>query len=313
MSAKVLSLYFENMLLRSSGEQFQRLFNELMTRLHAHFVPVQPWGKLGDRGNDGYIATELRFFQLHAPSGAVPNAKSSCDKAVVDFSKLLAAYADLKHYHFVLNDRFNGIPAPVAAAHIQIKKSNNQLDECFPLGCHDLRNRFEGLEQEKQILIVGDVPSKIPGELDLTVLGTLLRDLADADDDDVALGRVDLPAEFDIKADFNGFSPEVKLQLQHYARRSHVVDRMLASRDPTWVQAISEEVGSRYQSLSGETDPDVKLWKLAELLMPEVARNHPHSLRAYRESAYLVIAKYFEACDVFENPNSADTPKAHQL
>jgi hypothetical protein len=88
---------------------------------------------------------------------------------------------------------------------------------------------------------------------------------------------------------------------------------MLASRDPTWVQAISEEVGSRYKSLADETSADLKLLKLAELLIPEVARSHPHTLRAYRESAYLVIAKYFEACDVFENPNRSDPAKAHQL
>ena len=313
MSAKVLSVYFENMLLRSSGEQFQRLFNELMSRLHSGFVPVQPWGNLGDRGNDGYIATELRFFQLHAPSGTSPTAKTSSEKAANDFSKLLAAYAGLKHYHFVLNDRFQGVPSPVALAHHSIRQSNSQLDQCFPIGCHDLRSRFEGLAQAKQILIVGDLPSKIPHELDLTILGSLLRDLADADDDDVALGRIDLPAELEVKADFNGFSDDVKLQLQHYARRSHVVDKMLASRDSTWMQAISEEVGTRYQSLSGEANPDVKMLKLAELLIPEVAKAHPHTLRAYRESAYLVIAKYFEACDVFENPNSANSTKTHQL
>jgi hypothetical protein len=300
------------MLLRSSGEQFQRLFNELMSRSHSGFVPVQPWGNLGDRGNDGYIATELRFFQLHAPSGASPNAKVSSEKAVKDFSKLLAAYNDLKNYHFVLNDRFQGIPAPVAEAHHSISQSNGQLKECFPIGCHALRSRFEGLNEAKQVLIVGDLPSKIPHDLDLTVLGSLLRDLADTDDD-VALGRIDLPAEFDIKADFNNFSDELKTQLRHYARRSHVVDKMLTSRDPSWVQAISEEVASRYQSLSEEDNSDVRLLKLAELLVPEVAKSHPHTLKAYRESAYLVIAKYFEACDVFENPNSVNTTKAHKL
>jgi len=301
------------MLLRSSGEHFQRLFNELMSRFHSGFVPVQPWGNLGDRGNDGYIHNELRFFQLHAPSGTSPTSKTSSEKAKNDFSKLLAAYSGLKHYHFVLNDRFQGIPSPVVLAHESISQSNSQLEECFPIGCHDLRGRFEKLDQAKQILIVGDLPSKIPHELDLTVLGSLLRDLADADDDDIALGRIDLPAEFDIKADFNGFSDDVKLQLQHYARRSHVVDKMLASRDSTWVQVISEEVSSRYKSLSNENVSDVKLLKLAELLIPQVAKSHPHTLKAYRESAYLVIAKYFEACDVFENPNSTNTTKAHQL
>lgn len=311
MSAKVLSMYFENLLLRSSGDQFQKVFNELMTRAHDGYVSVQPWGALGDRGNDGYIATELRFFQLHAPSGAAPNAHVSFKKSVADFAKLLGAYSNLKHYHFVLNDRFQGVPNPVSQAHNQLQQSNTQLIDCFPIGCLQLRSKFEGLSQEKQVLIVGDLPAKTPSELDLSVLGALLKDLADAEDGEVSLTRIDLPAEFDIKSEFNGFSNEIKLQLRHYARRSYLVDKMLSSRDPSWLQVISEEVGLRYKSVLNEVDPDRRLLKLAESLIPVLASAHPHSLKAYREAAYLVIAKYFETCDVFENPNSTHTSKAH--
>lgn len=310
MSARVLSIYFENLLLRSPGEQFQRIFNELMSRAHRDYVAVQPWGAHGDRGNDGYIPNEWRFFQLYAPSGSESSPVASSKKALADFQKLLAAYAQLRHYHFVLNDRFQGIPAPVAEALGAIKVRNGQMGDVSPIGSHQLRSKFEELDENARVLIVGDLPSTVPKELDLTVLGSLLKDLADADPDDIALSRIELPAEFEVKADFNRFDQKTKEQLKHYARRSHLVEKLLQSRGPQWLQAVSEEVGVRYRSLSHVRDPNEKILRLVELLVPSSAANHPHSLKAYRESALLVIAKYFEACDVFENPNSTYSAKA---
>ncbi len=310
VSAYVLSTYFQLRLHNSDGNQFQDLFNDLMARCHDGYSSVAPWGNHGDRGNDGYVPSELRFFQLYAPISA-GNPTTSCSKAVGDFSKLEAAYPGLKHYHFVMNDKFKGIPAPVAESLHALKKSKSKLGDCTPIGSHQLRSKFEKLPQPQQILIVGDLPSRTPDDLDLTTLGALLKDLADADDDSVHLDRIDLPAEFDVKAQFNGFSDGVKALLTHYARRSHLVERMLTSRDASWLQAVSEEVKDRYQKIPIDIASDDRLWRLSESLIPKVAQHHTHSLKAYREASLLVIAKYFEACDVFENPNSIAPAKTH--
>jgi len=309
VSAVVLSTYFQLRLYKSNGGQFQDLFNELMTRSDAGYRAVRPWGSHGDRGNDGYVPAQLRFFQLYAPS-AYANPVTSCAKAVDDFAKLEEAYPDLKHYHFVMNDKFLGIPAPVAESLSALKKSKAVLEDCSPIGAFQLRATFEALSQEQQILMVGDLPSSTPKELDLSALGEILKELADADDDSVHLDRIDLPAEFDLKAEFNGFSSVVKYRLTQYARRSHLVDRMLAHRDSSWLQVISEEVKQRYGDLPSELSADERFWSLSESLIPGVAKAHSHSLKAFREASLLIIAKYFETCDVFENPNSTSAAEA---
>lgn len=310
MSAFVLSTYFQLRLHKSNGNQFQDLFNDLMTRSQGGYVAVKPWGSHGDRGNDGYVPAELRFFQLYAPSSEA-NPVTSCSKAVGDFSKLEEAYPNLKHYHFVMNDKFQGIPAPVAESLGKLKQGKSTLGDCSPIGAYELRSRFEALSQEQQILIVGDLPAFIPKQLDLSILGVILKELADTVDDSVHLDRIDLPAEFDAKAEFNGFTSVVKSRLTQYARRSHLVDKMLSHRDSSWLQTISEEVRQRYIDTPDDATPDERFWLLSESLIPEFAKAHSHTLKAFREASLLVIAKYFEACDVFENPNSIVAPKAH--
>lgn len=310
MSAYILSKFFELHLHRSNGNEFQALFNELMTRSHDGFVAVRPWGNHGDRGNDGYIPKELRFFQLFAPMNE-PSPTVACTKAVQDFGKLETAYPGLKSYNFVLNDKFSGIPAPIAEQLHKLHKSKPALQECEPMGAHALRKKFEALSIADQEMLVGQAPSSPPKSFDFSALGAVLKELADSDVDEVDLTAIILPAAFDAKAEFNGFSDHVKMQLAQYARRISIVDRMLVARDASWSQAIADEVGTRYSSLPAELDADSRFWELIESIIPPIARGHTHSLKAYREAALLVVAKYFETCDVFENPNSTAAAEAH--
>lgn len=59
----------------NSGEAFQSLFEELMVlRYPYNFQKIAPYGKDGDKGNDGYLKGEGIFFQVYGPK---TNADSS--------------------------------------------------------------------------------------------------------------------------------------------------------------------------------------------------------------------------------------------
>lgn len=46
---------FENLFLRSKGDEFQTFFERLMSLAYkADFMACRPWGKVGDRKNDGF-------------------------------------------------------------------------------------------------------------------------------------------------------------------------------------------------------------------------------------------------------------------
>jgi hypothetical protein len=54
------------------------------------------------------------------------------------------------------------------------------------------------------------------------------------------------------------------------------------------------------------------MWLLQQII-PATAENHPHTMAAYREAAEIVIAKYFETCDVYEHPDSFTAAQTHNV
>ena len=54
---------FENTFLRAKGNEFQTFFDRLMSLAYkADFMACRPWGKSGDRKNDGFLKSERRLF-----------------------------------------------------------------------------------------------------------------------------------------------------------------------------------------------------------------------------------------------------------
>jgi hypothetical protein len=308
----VHNVIFRNKLHESTGQAFQDVFNQLMSFVYESYVAVAPWGALGDRGNDGYVSTEKRYFQLYAPTSSFKpvDILTACKKAQTDFAKLVAGQTNLKRYHFVLNDKFKGLPEPLVPVHEAILAGHPQMDECYPVGTHYLLGKFIDLPINKQEAVIGGVPSNVPTNLDLSNLGDLLIELAN-NTDSLVVGGILPPGTFDAKALFNGLSENAKNLLLNYARQGHIVDKLLDARDPWWRQTVAEDIRNRYLALPSDLSGDEKLMQLVDALIPSVGRTHPHTLKAYRESSLLVVAKYFETCDVFENPSSTVAAKAH--
>ena len=62
-------LRFENAFLRSKGDAFQTFFEKLMGMAYrADFMACRPWGRIGDKKNDGFLKSERRLFQVYAPN-----------------------------------------------------------------------------------------------------------------------------------------------------------------------------------------------------------------------------------------------------
>ncbi|WP_199097300.1 ABC-three component system protein [Dyella sp. ASV21] len=272
----VHNVIFRNRLHESGGQAFQDVFNQLMSFAYESYVSVAPWGSQGDRGNDGYVATEQRYFQLYAPTSAFKpvDVLTACHKAEEDFSKLLSTKTALRRWHFVLNDRFKGLPEPLVPVHEAILADHPQLDECYPIGTQHLLKKFIGLPANQQESIIGGVPSNVPTNLDLSSLGDLLVDLANSKDS-LVIGGIKPPAMFEAKAVFNGFSDDAKSLLLNYARQSHIVDKFLDARDTWWRQTVAEDIRSRYMSLKDELSGDEKLLQLVDALMPAIAGSPP--------------------------------------
>ncbi len=69
LSQAYYELKFEVAFLKAKGDAFQDFFERLMGFAYkADFMACRPWGKSGDRKNDGFLKSERRLFQVFAPN-----------------------------------------------------------------------------------------------------------------------------------------------------------------------------------------------------------------------------------------------------
>ena len=69
LSRAYYEVVLENRFLKKKGNEFQDFFSEIMEKCHpGDFQRVRPWGKSGDKKNDGFLKSERRLFQVYAPN-----------------------------------------------------------------------------------------------------------------------------------------------------------------------------------------------------------------------------------------------------
>jgi hypothetical protein len=299
-------LVFKVKLLESSGDSFQRLVSRVLEFSEPGFQSVSPWGPWGDGGNDGWVAARGHYFQVFGPK---PNSENpphvAVTKSIEDFKKLPEKWQQVRRYTFVLNDRFEGIPALLASS-VQAL-SGDGLDGAECMGTAELHRRFMELEEDKRQDIVGGVPDDLPEAVDARAMGDLLRHLADRDHSRPGFLAETAP-DFSEKIRFNGLTPAVGQRLQVSSYQVSVINEFLA-REAGLSQAIAHEIRELYnasaEAVADAPDaPDARYWWMIERIVPPVAQKHPHTLKAYRSAAEIVLAKYFETCDAYEHPDS---------
>jgi hypothetical protein len=118
-------LSFELKVRNSSGTAFQDFFSTVMEKVHTNdFVRVRPFGSLGDKGCDGYLASSGQVFQCFGKlDNAAVNVTSLVHKLDSDYN-LAATHLQsiMKEWHFGHN-LVNGLPVAVV-----LKIENMKID-----------------------------------------------------------------------------------------------------------------------------------------------------------------------------------------
>lgn len=315
-----LKLLFKVKLYEASGDMFQTLFNRLQELSNPRFQAIAPWGSWGDGGNDGWIEPDGHYFQVYGPKATTSMedaATTALKKAIDDFNKLPQKWSAVRRYSFVLNDRYCGIPAPLASS-LQRLKIEKSLESSGALGCSELTAVFMGLKESDQQEIIPGIPSGQPEYIDPRCIGELLSNLADKSNSGFSYLSGTAP-DFEEKIQLNALAPPVAESIKFHFWHISTVDDFLDARGPGLQQAIAREINELYRaSKTAIPDFDVDapsaryVWMIDQLICP-VARLHPHSLSAYRTAAQIVLSKYFETCDAYEHPVSFNSEQAYEI
>jgi len=149
---------FQIKILKSNGQAFEDLFTEIMSYKEPDFQPIEPWGNIGDRKNDGYIPSKGIFYQVYAPKDIRKSYPKVIKKIKTDFAGLIKHWDNVREFYFVVNDKMNGVNADSEKLLAEIKKDNH-LGECKFIIVKDLENILFSLTDDeiKTILHTGSI------------------------------------------------------------------------------------------------------------------------------------------------------------
>jgi hypothetical protein len=296
----------------AKGLAYQRLFEKVMRYSESGFTPVQPYGSFGDRKNDGYCPSSGTYYQVYAPDDPERSRSiaTAATKTQEDFEGLRAYWHDLcqvRSYRFVFNDHYRGSPVPVETALLEIATQHN-VDAASLLASH-LEDRALALADD-QILDILQTTIPRTDIMRMTDFGVLREVVIHILQYPIPISEESVLSapDFGEKLRFNGLSPEVGKLLTVASYQSEVVTDYFSKNSTFAKQNLRNHLASMYaeaRKVNAEDDPhlgDLVFFHLLGSLTPAVPAERAGDVQ---RAALVVIAFFFEACDVFEDPHAS--------
>jgi hypothetical protein len=302
-------------LAKLTGMAFQQFFSEAMRYAFPTFAPVKPQGNQGDWKNDGYERAKGRYFQVWSPEQLVGEA-AAVEKLVEDFSGLVEKWNDdqvfeggVKQFYFVLNDGYRVMPGgyPTTIAKLESLRQDYDLEECRLFLAKDLEDVVLELPEDKLIQLVGYPPN--PAEikvLHLPVVNEVVTHIIE-NTQARSLQQFLISPDFDAKITFNGLNVTATWLRDASFRVGTLEDYFNANSNFTR-QEVRDRLNFIYESEKNNpgataSSPDDLLWTVLDKLVP--AATSARQKKELQDAALVLLAYFFESCDVFEEPPHA--------
>jgi hypothetical protein len=295
---------FKQKVLSSNGQAYEDLFVDVMRMDSPDFAPVKPQGNVGDRKNDGYNRKTGCYYQVFAPENPKAKQQDAVNKLKRDFAGLIIFWnkaTPVLEFHFALNDKYQGAFPTTEVALAEIKKKH-KLKDCGSFLAHHLEDRLMRLSDDQIQAVVGFVPdpSKIQ-MLDYSILSEVIKHVMLYKG---AIGSTQLfeAPDFDEKIKFNGLSQRIGALLNSAAYQVGILDDYFTLNSEFTKQSLRNVLNEMYQSalarrfeVSGASKNDLVFFDILDSVAPA-------QTQGVRNAALVVMAYFFESCDIFEDP-----------
>lgn len=285
---------FKIKIYEANGQKFEDLFTSIMQYHDVDFQQIKPWGNIGDRGNDGYILSKGIFYQVFAPEDIKKSYPQVINKLNNDFSKVLNQWNDIKEFYFVVNDKYKGINADCEQKIKNIKSLHNLRNASF-MTAKSLEDILFKLEDDQIFSIIGFLPNPANiRSLDYPVLGEIMNHIMGLSLSTTEDSSIIYP-DWDKKIKFNGLGPLATEYLSNGSLQIGSLDEYLNNQSVFYANEVKDKVREIYKANSEEHSGDALFWKMVDTISVR-------SEGAYQAASIVLISKYFETCDVFEEP-----------
>jgi len=292
-------ILFDNKIRKSEGNAFEDLFTQIMNYAEDGFEQIKPWGNIGDRKNDGFIRSKGIYYQVYAPEEIENKYPEAIAKLEKDFAGLLSQWKPVNEFYFVVNDKYKGVNADSNNAIEKIVK-DNKLTKGKILTAKDLEKIVFDLGDEYVFKIVGFLPDLDQiTNLDFSVLNQVISHI-------MKLpvvpknGEIKFP-EWGEKIIFNKISVNAKHYLDNGSFNLGALNDYLKNEN-FLAEELQKHLIGLYQKLKPTFDDPGNNTSGDNLFWAMVKECTPVNENSYTSSVITIMAKYFESCDIFEEP-----------
>jgi hypothetical protein len=285
-------IFFQNKIRKSDGNEFEDLFSQIMNYAEPDFEQIKPWGNIGDRKNDGFIRSKGVFFQVYAPEDISKSYPDAITKLERDFNGLQNHWDPINEFYFVVNDKYKGVNAD-ANQKIATIVNDNSLQKGKILTAKDLEKIVFSLNDDLIITVVGFLPNLVNvSKLDFSVLTQVIGYIMELPIQQ-SMGEIKFP-DWDEKIAFNKLNNFTKNYLDNGSFNLGALNEFL-SNENFLAEELQKKLIGIYEELKIELSGDNLFWDIVYKCIPK-------NENAYLASIITIMAKYFESCDIFEEP-----------
>lgn len=305
----VYATFFKNELVQSMGDAFQQIFNRLMKEAYGNFEKIEVQGSIGDRKCDGYLKGEGVFYQVYGPKDYETNTTSltaAISKMEKDFEGLKAHidagfWEGLKEYIFVFKSHRGSYPDLIEKRNSLEKAYTNIRFKIYDID--DLLSIFNKLSDSSISLVSNTyIPEPDFGNVSYEIMGEIIKHLITVG----ASKNIDLnltPPDFEEKIEFNNICNYYGMNLKIASYSIPKLEDYLSSYANPDIGDFLCSIFKRLYITAKTECPDSPDLQFKFIL--ENCHNNAipsFQIQIFETNSYIMMSKYFEACDIFEEP-----------
>lgn len=204
----------------------------------------------------------------------------------------------MNSFYFVINDKYKGVHADVEQK-IQRIKEDYGLKDAAILTAKDIENKLFELEEDQIFSIVGLLPDPANiKNIDYSILNEVIGHIMGLPIQPNVDGKIILP-DWDKKIKFNKLSDMVAGYLNTASYQQKNLETYLSDNGNFVADVLRDKINEVYLQEKEKSSGD-------QLFMSMVEQLSPKQTQPYQNTVIIIMAKYFEACDIFEEPKEGD-------
>ena len=229
-----------------------------------------------------------------APEDIRKSYTNVVSKLKEDFDGLKAQWSPVNEFYFVVNDKYKGVNADCEKITQEIKISYNLNNAGFLTAKH-LENILFELEDDQIYSITGFIPDPANiKQLDFSILNEVIGYIMQLPLNKDDKSKIVLP-DWNEKIKLNVLSESVSQLLSNGCFQLHSLDEYLKDNSDFLADSLRDKMNEVYSQEKENKSGDELFWAIVNSASPKAEQ-------MYQTSVIVIMSKYFETCDIFEEP-----------